>query len=142
VKHKNITTITVKAIVEKPIEEVWDCWTKPEHIICWNYASDEWCCPKAVNNLSIGASFSYRMEAKDGSMGFDFYGVYNNVKEFKEIEYVLGDGRKVVNVFNCYNNTVEITVSFEAESDNSFALQKQGWQSILDNFKKYVEISK
>ena len=131
--------ITIEAIVNAPVQKVWDTWNKPEHIIQWCAASDDWHTPRAENDLRVGGSFSSRMEAKDGSFGFDFGGVYDTVKPNELIEYTLGDGRKVKILFNGNGNTTKITETFEAESTNSIDMQKGGWQAILDNFKKYTE---
>lgn len=131
--------ITVQTTINAPLEKVWNCWTNPEDIIKWNTASDDWHTPRAENDLRAGGSFNYRMEAKDRSMGFDFYGVYDNVVNHKLIEYTLGDGRKVKVVFKEENNRVEVVEIFEAENENSFELQKIGWQSILNNFRRHTE---
>jgi len=131
--------ITVSATVEAPIEKVWEFWTLPEHIMQWNNASDDWHSPKSINDLRTGGKFLTRMEAKDGSMGFDFGGVYDVVIPNDKIEYTMGDGRKVVVDFTDNKNQTTIEETFEAESENSPELQQQGWQAILDNFKKYAE---
>lgn len=132
--------ITVENLVNAPIEKVWECWTKQEHITKWNFASDDWHSPKAENDLRVGGNFLYRMEAKDGSMGFDFGGVYDVVKDNAYIEYTMGDGRKVkVNFSAQGNDKTKVTESFEAEGTHSIEMQKGGWQAILDNFKKYTE---
>jgi uncharacterized protein YndB with AHSA1/START domain len=131
--------ITVKATVEAPIEKVWKLWTDPVHIIQWNNASDDWHTPRAENDLRTGGSFLYRMEARDGSMGFDFIGEYINVELHTLIEYVLGDGRKVQIRFVAKGSSTDVTESFEAEDMNSIALQHAGWQAILNNFKHYAE---
>jgi len=133
------TIITVSTTVNAPIEKVWDYWTKPEHITKWNNASDDWHTPRAENDLRIGGSFSSRMEAKDGSFGFDFGGVYDDVKKNELIEYTMGDGRKVVVTFAGNGNETKVIETFDAESTNSIEMQQGGWQAILDNFKKYVE---
>jgi len=138
-ENKQKTIITVKVKIEKSIEKVWKCWTSPDDITNWNYASDDWHTTKAENDLRNGGSFSSRMEAKDGSMGFDFGGIYNNVVENKLIESTLGDDRKVKVEFVSNGISTEIVESFEAESLNSIELQRVGWQAILDNFKKYCE---
>lgn len=132
-------TITVQTIVEAPVSHVWKCWTTPEDIINWNNASDDWHTPKAVNNLHIGGQFVYRMEAKDGSFGFDFGGVYSKVISEKLIEYTIDDGRKVKITFSGTQNKTEVVETFEAETMNSIELQRIGWQAILDNFKRYTE---
>lgn len=138
-KTKEKTLITVKVTVDVPVEKAWDYWTKPEHIERWNFASDDWHCPWAKNDLRKDGKFSWRMEAKDGSFGFDFGGEYTIVEPFSYIEEVLGDGREVKIHFEKAGDKTNITESFEAESQNSLELQKNGWQAILNNYKKYVE---
>lgn len=133
------TSITIETFVNAPIEKVWDFWTKPEHITKWNNASDDWHTPRAENDLRTGGSFSARMEAKDGSMGFDFGGVYDVVRNQDYIEYTLGDGRKVNITFATQEKGTKVVEIFEAEDTHSVEMQKFGWQSILDNFKKYTE---
>ena len=133
------TIITVENTVNAPVEKVWNCWTMPEHITKWNNASDDWHTPWAKNDLREGGSFVARMEAKDGSMGFDFGGVYDAVRTNEYIEYTIGDGRKVKVTFTAQGKTTKVVESFEAENMNSIELQRGGWQAILDNFKKYTE---
>jgi len=133
------TPITVTAIIDAPIEKVWEYWTRPEHIVQWNNASDDWHSPRSTNDLRTGGKFLTRMEARDGSMGFDFDGVYDVVIPNDKIEYTMSDGRKVVVDFTDNKNQTTIEETFEAESENSPELQQQGWQAILDNFKKYAE---
>ena len=132
-------TIMVSAVVKAPIEKVWKKWTDPGDITCWNQASDDWCCPGAENDLRKGGKFNYRMEARDGSMGFDFWGIYDNVIEMKQIDYTMGDGRKASVVFSATGETTGIVETFEAESTNAPELQRAGWQAILDSFKKHTE---
>lgn len=132
-------TITVKTNVNSDIAKVWGFWTKPEHIVNWNFAIPEWHCPNAENNLEVGKSFNYRMEAKDGSMGFDYDGTYTKVEPNSGIEYALEDGRKVNITFQQEGDSVSITEIFEVEDTNTLEQQRQGWQAILDNFKKYTE---
>lgn len=131
--------ITVKTTVSTSIEKAWDFWTNPKHITKWNNASDDWHCPKALNDLKTGGKFSFTMAAKDNSMSFDFEGTYTNVIEFKLIEYTIVDGRKVKISFEETQNGIEIIESFEPENMNPEEMQRQGWQSIIDNFKKYAE---
>jgi len=131
--------ITIQASIDAPIDTVWKCWTTPEHIIKWNYASDDWHTPWAVNDLRVGGTFTSRMEAKDRSDGFDFGGVYDNVVANEFIEYTLGDGRKVQVVFKSLGNKTEIVETFEAEGTNPIDVQRDGWRSILSNFKNYTE---
>jgi uncharacterized protein YndB with AHSA1/START domain len=133
------TIISVEATINAPIEKVWKYWTTPEHIKAWNHANDEWHTPHAENDIRPGGNFLWRMEAKDGSFGFDFAGTYEVVKENELIEYVIGDGRKVKISFTSKGNKTEVIEDFEAESLNSVELQKSGWQAILSNFKKYAE---
>jgi uncharacterized protein YndB with AHSA1/START domain len=134
-------TITVETTINAPIEKVWDFWTKPEHICNWNFASESWHNPSAENDLVVGGKFSYRMEAKDGSFGFDYWGVYEKITINRLIEFVLGDNRRVQINFLETGNLTRITETFEAEFVNAIELQRTGWQAILDNFKKYVEAS-
>jgi len=131
--------ITVQASINAPVEKVWKCFSTAEDITGWNFASDTWHCPRAVNDFRTGGSFSWRMEAKDGSFGFDFGGVYDYINAPAEIRYTLGDGRKVRLCFESNGSATTVTETFEAESQNSHELQKNGWQAILDNFRKYVE---
>lgn len=135
-------TITVQAVINSPVENVWNLWTTPGHITKWNNASDDWHTPRAENDLRVGEKFLYRMEAKDGSFGFDFVGVYDEIKMNELISYTLDDEREVQVTF-MKNNDVETTIveTFEAESTNSLEMQRAGWEAILDNFKKYVEAS-
>jgi PhnB protein len=137
---KNATTITVATTIAAPIENVWKLWTEPEHIKKWNNASDDWHTPKAQNDLRKGGKFLIRMESKDGKMGFDFSGVYDNVKTNELISYTLDDGRKVKITFTSVGNNTKVEEAFEAESENSIDMQESGWQSILNNFKKYAEL--
>lgn len=130
--------ITIEVSLNLPIEKVWDAWTKPEHITNWNFASEDWHCPRAENDVRTGGNFSSRMEAKDGSMGFDFAGTYDEVKEHELIAYTIGD-RKVRVTFVPLGFATLVREEFEPENENSLELQKNGWQSILDNFKKYAE---
>jgi uncharacterized protein YndB with AHSA1/START domain len=131
--------ITVKTIVAAPIEELWKIWTSPEHIVKWNNASDEWHTPAAENDLREGGKFVYRMEAKDGSSGFEFSGVYEKVVPNSIIVYLLEDKRRVSVTFEQDDKGVLVTETFTPEQLNSVDMQQAGWQSILDNFKKYSE---
>jgi uncharacterized protein YndB with AHSA1/START domain len=133
------TNITIQTTIHAPVEKVWELWNAPEHITRWCFASDDWHAPRAENDLRPGGKFSSRMEARDGSMGFDFAGVYETVKTHELIEYVLGDGRMVKIVFNGDGYETEVIETFEAEATNPVEMQRAGWQAILDNFKKYVE---
>jgi len=139
--NANKSLITVQAIIDAPIEMVWKNWTTPTDIINWNSASEDWHTTKAENDLRIGGKFFSRMEAKGGSEGFDFVGVYDNVKTNELIEYTLGDDRKVKISFTSESGKTKVIETFEAENENSLELQFGGWQAILDNFKKYTEES-
>ena len=132
-------TITVEAAITAPIEKVWQAWTGPEHIVKWNNASDDWHTPSATNDLTVGGKFTSRMEAKDGSMGFDFEGTYTYIQPNQTIEYIIADGRTVKVDFIIIDDHCKVIETFEAENENPVELQQQGWQSILNNFKSYVE---
>jgi uncharacterized protein YndB with AHSA1/START domain len=133
------TTVTVRTKINAPAVKVWNKWTTPEDIVKWNYASDDWHTPWAKNDLRLGSKFVARMEAKDGSQGFDFEGVYTRIRTHELIEYTIGDGRKVKVAFMASGNETEISEIFETEGTNPVEMQRAGWQAILDNFKKYVE---
>ena len=133
------TIITVEATVNAPVEKVWETWSGPEHIMKWNSASDDWHTTKAENDLRTGGAFSSRMEAKDGSFGFDFGVIYDEVKEHELITYTLGDERKVEIRFKDLGGQTLVTESFEAEGTNPVEMQRGGWQAIMDSFKKYTE---
>jgi uncharacterized protein YndB with AHSA1/START domain len=135
----NKTMITVETTVNAPVEKVWNYWGGPEHITKWCTATPEWHTPTAANDLRTGGKFSSRMEAKDGSMGFDFGGIYDEVKDHERIAYTMGDGRTVEVNFSKEGNATKIVETFEAESMNPVEMQRGGWQAILDNFKKYTE---
>jgi len=135
----NKPVLTVEATVYAPAEKVWTYWTTPQHIMQWNNASDDWHTPRAENDLWVGGNFSYTMAAKDGSFSFDFWGIYDEVKENSIIKYTLGDGRKVEVYFSADGGSTKVVESFEAESQNPLEMQQAGWQAILNNFKKYTE---
>ena len=131
--------INLNTIVDIPLEKAWELWTEPQHIVNWNFASDDWQTTRAQNDLRAGGKFSSRMEAKDGSFGFDFSGVHREVKLFKFIDSLLDDGRILQVSFESRDGKTLINEDFEAEMENSVELQRTGWQAILDNFKKYAE---
>lgn len=133
------TPIRVECVVQAPLEKVWECWTKPEHITKWAFASDDWEAPYAENDVRIGGVFKTTMAAKDKSASFDFAGVYTNVKELAFIEYTMEDGRRVSVEFTQTPEGVHVVETFDPEHENSEELQRSGWQAILDNFKKYTE---
>lgn len=131
--------ITVKAVIDAPVQKVWEFYTQPKHITQWNNASEDWHTPHAENDLRAGGKFLSRMESKDGKEGFDFAGIYDEILTNSLIKYTMGDGRKVTVTMDEEGNQTKIEVSFDPENENSRELQQAGWQSILDNFKKYVE---
>ncbi|TWI85011.1 uncharacterized protein YndB with AHSA1/START domain [Lacibacter cauensis] len=133
------TVITVEAIVHAPITTVWDSWNNPDHITQWAFASPNWHTPWAKNDLRVGGSFSSRMEAKDGSFGFEFGGVYDAVTTNELIAYTMADGRKVMVEFSAEGDATKVVERFDAENENPVDMQQMGWQAILDNFKKYTE---
>ncbi len=135
----NATKITVEAIANAPVAKVWKVWNTPSDIMQWNTADPSWHSPSSEIDLRAGGKFKTRMEAKDGSFGFDFEGVYDIVEPNKEITYTLGDGRKATTLFAEENGKTHIKTTFDAETQNDPEFQKQGWQAILDNFVKYVE---
>lgn len=135
----NTILITVQAEISVTPDKAWKCWTEPEHIVKWNSATDDWHTPWAKNDLHAGGTFISRMEARDGSFGFDFEGIYDEVVTESLIVYHIADGRKVTVAFSYENGKTKVTETFEAEKSHSPELQQQGWQSILNNFKKYCE---
>ena len=131
--------IKIEAIMQAPITKVWKFYTEPAHIIKWNAASEDWHTTRAENDLRKGGKFVSRMEAKDGSFGFDFGGVYDEVKVNELIAYTMDDSRKAKIVFTSTGNQTKIVIEFDAEAQNSIEMQRGGWQAILDNFKGHVE---
>lgn len=131
--------ITIGATVNAPVEKVWQFWGAPEHITKWNSPSPDWHTPYAENDLRTGGKFVSRMEAKDGSFGFDFGGVYDEVIPNKRIVYTMGDGRQAINDFISEGDQTRIVIVFDAEHENPIEFQQAGWQAILDSFKKYTE---
>jgi uncharacterized protein YndB with AHSA1/START domain len=135
----NFNKITIAATISAEKQKVWDYYTQPEHIIKWNFASDDWQCPKAENDLQVGGKYFARMEAKDGSFGFDFEGIYIEVDKEKNFTYEMADGRQSSVNFEKTEKGTLVTITFDAENENPEELQKAGWQAILHNFKKYTE---
>ncbi len=131
--------ITVQVVIEALIPHVWDCFTQPKHITEWNFASPDWCCPSAENDLHVGGKMNWRMEAKDGSFGFDFWGTYTKVENKKRLELTLGDNRKMQVVFEEIEGKTIVIEKFEPESENPIEMQEAGWQEILNNFKLHAE---
>jgi uncharacterized protein YndB with AHSA1/START domain len=133
------TKITVQTTVAANIQKVWEYWTAPQHIVNWNFASEDWHCPHAENDARTGGKFSSTMASKDGNMSFEFEGTYDEVIDQQRIAYTLPDGRQVTVSFEDLGGQTNVTESFDAESSHSEEMQRDGWQAILDNFKKYVE---
>lgn len=131
-------SIQVETLVRAPVLKVWEYWTSPEHIVNWNFASEDWHCPAAENNLQPGGKFSWRMEAKDGSMGFDFSGKYLQIIEHELVRVMLDDDREVEIDFSENEGLTAVTETFEKDHMDP-DLQRRGWQAILDNFRNYVE---
>lgn len=131
--------ITVQTTINATIEKVWSCWTKPEHITGWAFASDDWEAPFAQNEPWAGGTFKTRMQSKDGATGFDVEGMYDVVKMHERIEYTMSDGRQVHIIFKQTPRGINVIERFDAESEHTEEMQRAGWQAILDNFKKYVE---
>ncbi len=130
--------ITIQTIVNADLDTVWQAWNTPADIMKWNAASDDWHTTASDVDLRVGGQFSSRMEAKDGSMGFDFAGTYTVIEPNSRIEYSLGDDRQVQVLFEATAAGVKVTEVFDAEDQNSADMQKAGWQAILDNFARHV----
>ena len=131
--------ITVEANVLAPKNKVWDYYTNPEHITEWNFADPSWQCPEAENDMRVGGKYRARMEAKDGSFGFDFEAIYTDLVAGDKFTYIMPDGRQVAVNFKEQGGSTHVTVTFDAETENSIEMQRGGWQAILDNFKHYTE---
>ena len=133
------TKITVSVIVKQKLALVWAYWTEPKHITKWTFASSDWCAPLATNDLTVGGHYLTRMESKDGKEGFDFTGTYTAILPYKKIKSIMMDGRSLSVVFQETPLGIKVMETFEAETENPVSLQRQGWQSILNEFKKYCE---
>ena len=131
--------ITIQAVVAADRQKVWDCYTQPEHITKWNFATDTWHCPAASNDMRVGGKYLARMEAKDGSFAFDFEAVYNEIVDGEKFTYTMPDNREIQVSFEQTDDKTRVTVTFDPENENPVDLQRSGWQSILDNFRKYTE---
>lgn len=132
--------ISIEALIDAGREKAWQYWTLPEHITRWNFAADDWHCPRATNDLLVGGKMNYRMEAKDGSFGFDFEAVYDEVIPQNLIAYTMADGRQATTSFSAREGKTHVSIVFDAEKENPVELQRAGWQAILDNYKKYAEL--
>jgi uncharacterized protein YndB with AHSA1/START domain len=131
--------ITVESFVKAPLDRVWKAWSNPDDIKQWNAAQDDWHTTRSTVDLRDGGTFSSRMEAKDGSQGFDFEGSFTRIVPNKTIAYRMSDGREVIVEFAERAGGVHVSETFDPESENTPELQRQGWQAILDNFKRHVE---
>lgn len=131
--------IQIQTVIQRPVAEVWTYWTEPEHIKAWNAASDDWHTTEATNDVQAGGRFSSHMAAKDGSVGFDFSGVYLEAILYEKLAYTIDDGRHVTILFTANGDETEVVETFEAESMNPPEMQQAGWQAILDRFKAYAE---
>ena len=133
--------ITIQAEVLADRNQAWSHYTEPAHITQWNFASEDWCCPTASNELVVGGKFSWRMEAKDGSFGFDFEGVFTEIVPLQKLKYVFMDQREAEISFSDLPEGTLVQIVFDAENENSLELQQSGWQAILNNFKSHTEKS-
>jgi uncharacterized protein YndB with AHSA1/START domain len=133
------TKITIQAVVAADRQKVWNCYTQPEHITKWNFATDTWHCPAASNDMRVGGKYLARMEAKDGSFAFDFEAVYNEIVDGEKFTYTMPDNREIQVSFEKMDDKTRVTVTFDPENENPVDLQRSGWQSILDNFRRYAE---
>jgi len=133
------TKVTVQTTVNADRKKVWDYYTNPEHITKWNFADPSWHCPGAENDMRVGGKYRARMEAKDGSFGFDFEAIYSELVAGEKFTYEMADGRQATVRFAGHDGQTEVIVVFDAENENPVEMQKAGWQAILDNFKKYTE---
>lgn len=132
-------TATIEATINAPVARVWQAYNTPSDITQWNFAHESWCCPSAEVDLREGGTYTARMEAKDGSFGFDFGGVYEEVVPEESIVLLMGDGRRSRTRFNEADGQTKVVIEFDLETQNSMAQQREGWQAILDNFARYVE---
>lgn len=131
--------ITIKTIINSNIENTWDAYMNQERMIHWNFAGEDWHSPQATNDLSIGGKRYVRMEAKDGSVGFDLIGIYDEIIPFEKIAYHFEDGRKIIVTFENTVDGVLVTESFDPENIHSEEMQRTGWSMILENFRKHAE---
>ncbi|MDW7659901.1 MAG: SRPBCC domain-containing protein [Bacillota bacterium] len=131
--------VQIGAKINENVQKVWDHYTEPRHVMQWNHASEDWHCPSAENDLREGGRFRYTMASRDGKVSFDFEGKYEKIEPFNRIVYILDDGRTVDVHFESQKEGTDVNIEFDAEGENSIDMQRQGWQAILNNFKKYVE---
>ena len=138
----SFNSITIRATIKAPRDVVWKYLTEPAHVVNWNHASDDWHTTSAENDLQVGGKFNYRMEAKDGSFGFDFGGVYEQIIQNQLLAYSLADNRKVSIELSGLGDVTVVTETFDAENENPLEMQQTGWQAILNNLKQYTESNK
>lgn len=131
--------VKISSTINADIKTVWNAWNSAEHMVNWNFASDDWNCPKATIDLKVGGIMNSRMEAKDGSFGFDFKVIFDEILENEVVAYTMEDGRKAITTFKDNGDSVDVQTLFDPENENPIELQQGGWQSILNNFKKYTE---
>lgn len=131
--------ITISTTTSATVERAWQAFTTPADITRWNFANDDWCCPSAKADLRVGGAYKARMEAKDKSFGFDFEAVYEEVEPHKSVTLLMGDGRRARTTFEAEGTGTKVTTVFDAEAQNSIEVQRNGWQAILDNFRRHIE---
>lgn len=134
----NLDPITVQTDVNASPQVAWELYTNPKHMICWNFASPDWHCPQASNDLRPGGILCATMAARDGSVSFDFTGVYDRVNPARQLCYTISDGRKVEVRFEALTDSTRILVTFEPELEHSLEMQREGWQAILDNYARFA----
>ncbi len=131
--------ITISTTTSASVERAWQAFTTPADITRWNFANDDWCCPNADVDLKVGGAYKARMEAKDKSFGFDFEAVYEEVEPHKAVTLLMSDGRRARTTFEAVGAATKVTTIFDAEAQNSLEMQRNGWQAILDNFRRHIE---
>ena len=132
-------SIRIEVLVDAAVSKAWESWTSPDHIVHWNFASEDWQCPSASVDLRVGGKYEARMEAKDGSMGFDFIATFVEVEPLAKLVSRLDDSRLIDVEFKEEGGKTRVIEEFEIEDQNSAEMQRQGWQNILDNYKSYTE---
>ena len=132
--------ITIQTTVKNTLQKTWDAFVLPENITQWNFAGEDWHCPKATNDLTVGGQLNARMEAKDGSVGFDLIGIYDEIIPHEKIAYHFEDGRKITVTFEKTDDGILVTESFDPENIHSEEMQRTGWSMILENFRKHAEL--
>jgi uncharacterized protein YndB with AHSA1/START domain len=131
--------VTIDTTIAAPVERAWQAFTTPADITQWNFAAHTWCCPSAEADLRVGGLYKARMEARDGSFGFDFEAVYEEVEPRRAVTLAMADGRRARTTFEPAGTGTRVTTVFDAETENPIEMQRGGWQAILDNFRRHVE---